>query len=632
VPLDPYTLGILIGDGYLGAETAKLTTADEEMIGQIRTPENVEIRKTMSRKGCPEYVFRMIKRSGFGRDQIPNPMRLILGDLGLHGKLSNAKFVPECYKVNTPQVRLAILQGLLDTDGSVSRRGHSVYFYTVAPRLCDDVTFLVQSLGGKVQLNIKERPTFRHKGELRVGQRCFVLCISLPPHIMPFRLSRKIRLMKPKTKYIPRRYIVAVDPVGEKEARCISVAHKSQLYVTDDFIVTHNTSVIAAAAMKMKQAGLINKPLISVPNHLLEQFAREFQQVYPNAKLLVAGKDDFTKERRKHLTAKIASGDWDAIIVTHSSFERIGMSKDYQQKFLEEQIAEYDQLLLEHAGAKGGNRNLIKTIEKQKANREEKLKDLLAEDKKDDGLVFDELGVDQLFIDEFQYFKNLEAPSKMDRVAGIQTGGSERAFDMYMKARYLHQQHPGHGLVAATGTPISNSLCEMYTLQRYLDPDGLKSRGIEHFDAWAATFGEVVDTMEISPDGKTLKPRSRFSKFVNLPELQQMFRSFADVQTAEMLNLPGPKLETGKPIIVSCSMSDEQDALQQELVARYERIRSQKVDPREDNALAITTDGRKLALDARMLSAAATDFDGSKMEAMLDRVTDRWRKTADTRR
>src|SRR3954452_19865194 len=209
-------------------------------------------------------------------------------------------------------------------------------------------------------------------------------------------------------------------------------------------------------------------------------------QLYPNAKLFVATKDDLARDRRKLLTAKIASGDWDGIIVTHSSFERIGMSKKYQERFLGEQIAEYDQLLLEHAGTRGNNRNLIKTIEKQKANREAKLKDLLAEDKKDDGLVFDELGVDHLFVDESTYAKNLETPTKMDRVAGIQTGGSERAFDLYMKARYLHQMHPGHGLTAATGTPISNSLCEMYTMQRYLDPEGLRQRGIDHFDAWAA--------------------------------------------------------------------------------------------------------------------------------------------------
>ena len=258
--------------------------------------------------------------------------------------------------------------------------------------------------------------------------------------------------------------------------------------------------------MKMKQAGISKKPIYAVPNHMLEQFAREFMQLYPNARLLVATKEDLTRERRKLLTAKIASGEWDGIIVTHSSFERIGMSRDYQEKFLREQIKEYEQLLGDSARAdtSRASRNIIKTIEKQKAAREERLKDLLAEDKKDDGLVFDELGGDHVYIDEAHYFKNLETPTKMDRVAGIQTGGSERAFDLYMKARYLDESHKGHGVTFATGTPISNTMVEMYTMQRFLDPEGLKSRGIEHFDAWAATFGEVVDTMEISPDGASL--------------------------------------------------------------------------------------------------------------------------------
>ena len=391
------------------------------------------------------------------------------------------------------------------------------------------------------------------------------------------------------------------------------------------------TFTMAATGMKMKQAGLIKKPMYVVPNHLLEQFSREFMQLYPNARLLVAAKEDLTKDRRKMLTAKIASGEWDGIILTHSSFERIGMSRDYQEKFLVEQIAEYDELLLEHAGAKGANRNLIKTIEKQKAARVERLKDLLAKDKKDDGLVFDELGVDHVFIDEAHYFKNLETPTKMDRVAGIQTGGSERAFDMYMKARYLGEQHPGHGVTFATGTPISNTMVEMYTMQKFLDPEGLKSRGLEHFDAWAATFGEVIDTMEITPDGAGLRPRSRFARFTNLPELQQMFRAFSDVQTAEMLNLPRPRLETGKPIVVACPMSEEQHDLQQALVKRYERLRSEKVDPREDNALAITTDGRKLATDARMLSATAPDFPESKINRLVENVAAIWERTTPTR-
>ena len=391
------------------------------------------------------------------------------------------------------------------------------------------------------------------------------------------------------------------------------------------------TFTMAATGMKMKQAGLIHKPMYVVPNHLLEQFAREFMQLYPNARLLVASKEDLSRERRKMLTAKIATGDWDGIIVTHSSFERIGMSKDYQERFLLEQIEEYDQLLMEHAAEKGSNRNIIKMIEKQKAARAERLASLLAEDKKDDGLVFDELGVDHVFVDEAHYFKNLETPSKMDRVAGIQTGGSERAFDVFMKARHLSDRNPGHGVTFATGTPISNTMVEMYTMQRFLDPEGLKSRGIEHFDAWAATFGEVIDTMEIAPDGAGLWARSRFAKFTNLPELQQMFRAFSDVQTAEMLNLPRPTLAGGKPHVVASPMSPEQDTLQQKLVERYERLRSMKVDPRIDNALAITTDGRKLATDARMLDPNAADFPESKVNKLIENVFAIWERTASTR-
>ena len=390
------------------------------------------------------------------------------------------------------------------------------------------------------------------------------------------------------------------------------------------------TFTMAATGMKMKQAGLIKKPMFVVPNHMLEQFAREFMQLYPNARLLVATKDDLAKDRRKLLTAKIASGDWDGIIVTHSSFERIGMSKEFQEKFLREQIAEYDTMLVDTArnNANRASRNIIKTIEKQKANREAKLKDLLAEDKKDDGLVFDELGGDQIFIDEAHYFKNLETPTKMDRVAGIQTGGSERAFDLFMKCRYLGEKHPGHGVTFATGTPISNTMVELYTMQRFLDPDGLKSRGIEHLDGWAGMFGEVEESMEISPDGATLKPRSRFSRFINQSQLSQRCSgAFADVQTEDMLPLPRPKLEGGKPQTIACPMSDEQAELQAALVKRYERIRTQKVDPREDNALNITTAGRKLALDARLLSPGAADFPGSKLNELVANIVRIWRKT-----
>lgn len=389
------------------------------------------------------------------------------------------------------------------------------------------------------------------------------------------------------------------------------------------------TFTMAAAAMKLRKAGIARKPLFVVPNHVLEQFAREFMHLYPNARLLVAGKEDMTKGRRKLLTAKVAGGDWDGVIVTHSGFERIGMSREYQARFIRDQLREYEELLIDARKGDGekAHRNIIKNLEKQKEKRELRLKDLLAGDKKDDGLVFEELGVDYLFVDEAHYFKNLECPTKMDRVAGIQTGGSERAFDLFMKCRYLGRINPGKGVTFATGTPISNTMVEMYTMQRFLDPEGLESREIGHFDAWAATFGEVVESMEISPDGASLRPRARFARFVNLPELVQLFRSFADVQTAAMLDLPRPGLVGGKAEAVACRMSEEQAALQEGLVKRYERIRNGRVDPKEDNALAITTDGRKLSLDARMLGAT-DDFPGSKVNAMVANVARTWAETA----
>jgi N12 class adenine-specific DNA methylase len=394
------------------------------------------------------------------------------------------------------------------------------------------------------------------------------------------------------------------------------------------------TYEMAASAMKLKQTGLVRKSLIAVPNHMLEQFGREFLHLYPNARLLIAGKEDLARDRRKLLTAKIATGNWDAIVVTHSSFERIGMSSGFQEEFLKGEIAEYRALLIE---AKAGNagedrgRNIIKTLEKRLASFEDRLKELTAGDKKDDGLVFDELGVDQVFVDEAHYFKNLATPTKMDRVAGIQTEGSERAFDLLMKARYLDRRTPGRGLVFATGTPISNTMVEMYTLKRYLAPALLEERGIGHFDAWAASFGEVAHAMEISPDGSSLRSNARFSKFVNLPELQQMFRSFADVQTADMLKLPVPVLKGGKAVVISSPMSDEQREIQAGLIARYERIGRGGVSPRDDNALAITTDGRKLALDVRLISPDAAGSQDSKLTAMFNKAAGIWRGTVDVR-
>ena len=389
------------------------------------------------------------------------------------------------------------------------------------------------------------------------------------------------------------------------------------------------TFEMIASGMKMQQTGLVRKPLYAVPNHMLEQFSREFYQLYPDAKLLVASKDDLAKENRQLFTAKAASGEWDGIIMTHSSFEKIGMSPDFQESFVREQIDEYEALLTDmKAGSDSDSNRLIKRIEKQKEQWEQKLEELLNAENKDKGLTFEDLGVDHLFVDEAHLFKNLETPTKMGQVAGVQTTGSLRAFDLFMKGRYLDQH--GHGTTFATGTPVSNSMVEMYTMSRFLAPELLQERGIAHFDGWAAVFGEIVDTIELSPDAQSLRQNRRFAKFVNLPELLQIFHSFADVKTADMLDLPTPAIAGGKAEVIATPMTPYQERIQQSLVSRYERVRAGSVDPRDDNALKITTDGRKLALDAR-LNLPHLPEDEGKIDAVADQVYDIWQRTQETK-
>ncbi len=392
------------------------------------------------------------------------------------------------------------------------------------------------------------------------------------------------------------------------------------------------TFEMIAAGMKLKQTGLARKPLFVVPNHMLEQFSREFYLLYPNANLLVASKEDLTAAKRKLFTAKVTSGDWDGVIMTHSSFSKIGMSPTYQAGFMREQVADYEALLTDmKLSSDGETKRLIKQVEKKKQAWEEKLERLLNAENKDAGLTFEEMGVDCVFVDEAHLFKNLETPTKMDRVAGVQTQGSQRAFDLFIKARYLGEQTPGRGVVFATGTPISNSMVEMYTLQRFLNPAALAERGIGHFDAWASVFGDIVEAVELSPDGNSLRSNRRFAQFVNLPELLQMFHQFADVKTAAMLDLPCPAIRGGAAEVVACPMSETQRAWQESLVRRYERVRSGGVEPREDNALKITTDGRKLALDVRLVAEGAGDFGESKVNALVENVANIWRETAKER-
>jgi N12 class adenine-specific DNA methylase/SAM-dependent methyltransferase len=389
------------------------------------------------------------------------------------------------------------------------------------------------------------------------------------------------------------------------------------------------TYTMVAAAMELKRLGLARKPMFAVPNHMLGQFSTELLMLYPGANILVAGKEDFEAQNRKRLFSRIATGNWDAVIVTHSGFERIPLSQETQERFFKEQLEELEKIKRENAGNE--NRRMVKEIEKAKKRPEAKLESLAAAHKKDNTLTFEELGIDRIFVDEAHYFKNLFYVSKMTRIAGLPQTASERAFDMYLKVRHIQSANNGGGVVFATGTPIANSMAEMFTMQRYLQPDDLKKHQLAHFDSWAATFGEPVTAMELSPDGAGYRLNTRFARFINVPELMQIFRQSADVQTAQMLNLARPKLEGEKPAIRNAPASAELKEFVEGLAKRAEALKRGRIDPREDNMLKITTEGRKAALDLRLMKPELPDDPQSKVNLAVENIHRIWEATKEDR-
>ncbi|WP_052888108.1 DEAD/DEAH box helicase family protein [Thermogemmatispora carboxidivorans] len=384
------------------------------------------------------------------------------------------------------------------------------------------------------------------------------------------------------------------------------------------------TATIAATCMEQKRLGLRKKPMIVVPNHLVEQWGAAFLQLYPQANIFVAGKEHFTAGNREKAMARIATGNYDAVIISQKSFEALPVSDATFNHFMRKQLASLEDALLEARAEKGDNRSIVKQLEKAKMRLETKIADRLKREHKDDGVTWEQLGIDQIFVDEADMYKNLGFTTKMNRIAGLSNTESNRAMDMYMKTRYLAER--GGGIVFATGTPISNTMAEMYTLMRYLAPQMLQAAGLEHFDAWAANFCEPVTALELAPDGSGYRMNTRMAKFVNLPELLSMFRSFADIQTAEMLHLPRPAIEGGKPKVVVSPASSELKDYVERLVVRAQQLR--QVDPRVDNMLKITGDGRKAALDMRLVNATAEPGPGSKVYMAVDNIYHVWKETA----
>ena len=385
------------------------------------------------------------------------------------------------------------------------------------------------------------------------------------------------------------------------------------------------TYEMTAAAMESKRLGLCSKSLFVVPNHLTEQWAAEFLQLYPAANILVATKKDFETKNRKRFCGRIATGDYDAIIIGHSQFEKIPMSVERQRIIIEQQIDEITDGIRELKENRGENFS-IKQLEKSRKSLKVKLQKLNDQSRKDDVVTFEELGVDRLFIDESHYYKNLYLYTKMRNVGGIAQTEAQKSSDLFMKCRYLDEITGGRGTVFATGTPISNSMVELYTIQRYLQYETLVENGLQHFDSWASTFGETVTAYELKPEGTGYRTKTRFAKFYNLPELMTMFKEVADIKTADTLNLPTP---TPHYHNVAVKPSDFQKAMVAELGERAEKVRNNQVDASVDNMLKITNDGRKLALDQRMINPLLPDFEGSKINACIDNIFTIWQENSD---
>ena len=387
------------------------------------------------------------------------------------------------------------------------------------------------------------------------------------------------------------------------------------------------TFEIVAAVQESKRLGLCNKSLIVVPNHITEQWASEYLQLYPSANILVATKKDFETKNRKKFCARIATGDYDAVIIGHSQFEKIPVSIERQQFMLQKQIDEITDGITQ-VKANRGERFTIKQLEKTKKSLQVKLDKLNDQSRKDDVVTFEELGVDRLFVDEAHNFKNLFLYTKMRNVGGIAQTEAQKSSDLFMKCRYLDEVTGSKGVIFATGTPVSNSMVELYTMQRYLQYETLAERNLQHFDAWASTFGETVTAIELAPEGTGYRSKTRFAKFYNLPELMMMFRQVADIQTADMLNLPVPKAVYHN---IAVKPTDIQKELVASLSERAEKVRKKMVDSSVDNMLLITNDGRKLALDQRLTNEMLPDDPNSKVSACVNNVYEIWEKTSEQR-
>ncbi len=491
----------------------------------------------------------------------------------------------------------------------------------------------VQDENGKKTPVLNKKETAIAQGKQELIKQAFQDWIWKDPQ----RRERLTRLYNDKFNSIrPREYdgshlnFVGINPeITLRPHQVNAIAH---ILYGGNTLLAHvvgagKTFEMVAAAQESKRLGLCQKSLFVVPNHLTEQWASEYLQLYPSANIMVATKKDFETKNRKRFCGRIATGDYDAIIIGHSQFEKIPVSVERQRYLLEQQRREILDGIAE-LKASHGERFSIKQMERTRKSIDAKLEKLNDQSRKDDVVTFEELGVDRIFIDEAHYYKNLAAFSKMRNVGGISQTEAQKSSDLYMKCRYLDELTGGRGVIFATGTPISNTMVEMYTMQKYLQYGTLEKHGLLNFDAWASTFGETVTAIELAPEGTGYRAKTRFSRFYNLPELMSMFKEVADIQTADMLNLPVPKANYHNIVL---KPSEQQKEMVAALGTRAERVRNKMVDSTEDNMLLITNDGRKLALDQRLLNPMLPDSDTGKVSACAENVFEIWQNTADQR-
>ena len=629
---------------------AKYLTADEYLSGNVR--EKLKIAREYAEKSPEEYSVNVTALEKV------QPVDLTASEISL--RLGSTWIPPEYIRVfmfdllDTPpymkpniKVHYSAYTGAWNVEGKSYDRT-SIKAYTTygtsrinAYKIIEETLnlkdvrifdYVIDEDGRKTPV-LNKKETAIAQGKQQIIKQAFTDWIWKEPN----RREQLCKLYNEKFNSIrPREYdgshlhFVGINPeITLRPHQVNAIAH---VLYGGNTLLAHTvgagkTFEMVASAQESKRLGLCQKSLFVVPNHLTEQWATEYLQLYPSANILVATKKDFETKNRKKFCGRIATGDYDAVIIGHSQLEKIPMSIERQRKILEEQLEEIMDGIAELKRNRGDNFS-VKQLERTKKMVKSKLDKLNDQSRKDDVVTFEELGIDRLFVDEAHYYKNLAAFTKMRNVGGISQTEAQKSSDLYMKCRYLDEITGGKGIIFATGTPISNSMVEMYTMQKYLQYNTLKSNGLLHFDAWASTFGETVTAIELSPEGTGYRAKTRFAKFYNLPELMSMFKEVADIKTADMLNLPVPKAEYKNVVL---KPSEHQKEMVASLSERAERVRNKMVDSSVDNMLLITNDGRKLALDQRLVNPMLPQSENGKTSACADNVYEIWQKTADKR-